>query len=96
MVSLDAEVSDETDSCLVDLLPDPRGNFTEAIESRMTVETILESSRLKDREKEILRDWAGGETQSDIAKRLGLSRERTRQIVAKSLKKCRQNCRNWL
>ena len=95
-VSLDSPIGDEGDVCIGDLVPDetlpaPADDAAKrALQEQM--DAIVET--LGDREQEALRlrfGFAGGEgmTLDEVGHIMGVSRERTRQIVCRALRKLR-------
>ncbi len=102
-VSLDRPVGEEEETSLGDVLPDDDEESPEAeATARLVAEQIREALRsLSDREREVLalrygladgREW----TLSDVGQRLGVTRERARQIETKALRKLRQPSRRSL
>ncbi len=95
--SLDAPIGDEEDSQVMDLLVNensvsPDHEITQAME-RERVEGLLEI--MSDREREVLDlrfGLANGKPQTlaEVADKLGVSRERVRQIEEEALKKLRK------
>jgi RNA polymerase sigma factor (sigma-70 family) len=92
--SLDAPV-DEGERALGDVVPDERAAVAERAEAqllRAEIERLLDT--LPDREQEVMRLRYGlGDTEpltlAEIGERLGISRERVRQLEAQALRKLR-------
>lgn len=96
-LSLDSPVGEEDDSLLGDFIQDSSADGPDDAATRRmlseAVETVLEE--LNDREQEIVRmrfglDGARSRTLEEVGKEFGVTRERIRQIEAKTLSKLRQ------
>jgi RNA polymerase sigma factor (sigma-70 family) len=94
-VSLDAAITDDTDTGLVDLVPDQavdvEGDAVTAVSSR-DIDSVLDC--LNEREARILRlrfgfDRGEVRTLEEVAEHFDLTRERIRQIEARALSKLR-------
>jgi RNA polymerase primary sigma factor len=95
-LSLDAPMSDNEDTSMLDLLPDSTGENPHEATQRQALKEVLESSltHLPDREATVLRLYFGldGEdpkTLEFIGRRFGVSRERVRQIKDRALTRLR-------
>jgi RNA polymerase primary sigma factor len=96
-LSLDSPVGEEDESLLGDFIHDASADGPDDAATRKmlseAVETVLEE--LNDREQEIVRmrfglDGARSKTLEEVGKEFGVTRERIRQIEAKTLAKLRQ------
>jgi len=96
-LSLDSPVGDEADANLGDFIPDPSADRPESAATRAmlveAVEAVLHD--LPEREQEIVRmrfglDGSRIRTLEEVGQELGVTRERIRQIEAKTLNKLRQ------
>jgi RNA polymerase primary sigma factor len=96
-LSLDSPVGEEDESLLGDFIEDASADGPDDAATRKmlseAVETVLEE--LNDREQEIVRmrfglDGARSKTLEEVGKEFGVTRERVRQIEAKTLAKLRQ------
>jgi RNA polymerase primary sigma factor len=96
-LSLDSPVGEEDESLLGDFIQDASADGPDHAATRKmlseAVETVLEE--LNDREQEIVRmrfglDGARSKTLEEVGKEFGVTRERIRQIEAKTLAKLRQ------
>jgi RNA polymerase primary sigma factor len=97
VLSLEMPVGKEGDSVLADYVPDRDTPPVEEIYARHQLSENVQdivAARLASREREILRmrfglDGAGAQTLKQIADKLGLSRERVRQIEKRALRRLR-------
>lgn len=96
-MSIDAPFNEEDDNSLADMLPSADRTLTNAVEKE-SIDSDLKaifSRVLKPREETILRKSFGigcqEEGPEEIGARLGLTRERVRQIREKSIEKIRQS-----
>ncbi len=96
-LSLDSPVGDGADANLGDFIPDPSADRPESAATRAmlveAVEAVLHD--LPEREQEIVRmrfglDGSQIRTLEEVGQELGVTRERIRQIEAKTLNKLRQ------
>lgn len=97
-MSLDAPRSEDSDACLLDFLADATATGTDAValekERSARVEDLL--SELTPRERTVVRlrfGFDGGDTQctlEQVGRKLGVTRERARQIQERSLDKLRR------
>lgn len=102
LASLDAPVQEAESDSLTDLLQDPFAldpvDATIALLLQETVQEIV--SALPEREREVIRLRFGlgddkTHTLDEIGQRFGVTRERIRQIEAKTLEKLGQSTRGW-
>jgi RNA polymerase primary sigma factor len=97
VLSLNSPVGDEQDSELVDFIPDrDTPSMEETFAHRQMRESVQDmmAKRLRPRECEVLRmrfglDGSQGQTLEQVAKVLGVTRERVRQIEARALRRLR-------
>lgn len=96
-ISLDSPVKGTQDMSLMDILQDQsHDGDTEQVLSEATAETFLDTiDVLNDREREVIRLRFGIAVPTrlsleEIAQRMGLTRERVRQIEVRSIKKLRK------
>ncbi len=102
-LSLDREISEEGDTTLLDILSDPTKNQEEAIalkeEEALTKERLRAAFRyLNEKEKIVITGRYLNEpplTLQAIGDRLGITRERVRQIETKALKKLKERLRQY-
>jgi RNA polymerase primary sigma factor len=96
-LSLDMPVGDEGDSHLRDFVQDQDTPPTEDIVARHQLRQVVQEvldARLRPREQEVLRmrfglDGSEGLTLKQVAQKLGITRERVRQIEARALRRLR-------
>jgi RNA polymerase primary sigma factor len=98
VTSLDKPVGSEGGSTFGDLFKDDRGEFEEEVQVSLEQETLHRAiAKLSKREREVLRLRYGLEGADDpksleeIGRRLGLTRERVRQIEAQALERLAVN-----
>lgn len=96
-VSVDAPFSDEDGGSMLDIMADTNAP---AVDNELLVESLREELRkvlgtLKEREKLVIMDFYGIDTQEktleEIGTRYGLTRERVRQIREKAIRKLRNS-----
>ncbi|WP_051928174.1 sigma-70 family RNA polymerase sigma factor [Nitrosococcus oceani] len=95
-ISLDDPLSEDTDDCLVDLLPDERNNpaiLWEIFDKKASIHNQL--SQLPERQQEIIKCRYGLDgyevtTLEEIGQKLGITRERVRQIQQTAIKRLRK------
>lgn len=97
VISINERVNDDGDSELIDFIPsdyDMPETIIEKNTLKIEVTKLLENSKLNEREKDVLNmrfglnnEFGIRMTLEEVAKILGVSRERVRQIEAKALKK---------
>lgn len=96
VASLDRRLGEGEDTSLGDLIPGEDGGL-DAIDqdfNRMALESLFERASITPREREILSlSIAGGMSYRDIGQRLGISRERTRQIKMTALRRLQAKAR---
>ena len=101
-VSVDAPMTDDEDTCLLDLLdsPDAGGIDDGLVTESLVTEIDRALKQLPEREEQVLRMYFGIRTPQlgleDIGRHMGLSRERVRQIKEKGLKVLRDAQRGSL
>jgi RNA polymerase primary sigma factor len=98
VTSLDKPIGAEGDSTFGDLFKDERSDFEEELEVSLEQETLHRAvEKLPDREREVLRLRYGldgaeePKSLEEIGRRLGLTRERVRQIEAVALERLAVN-----
>jgi RNA polymerase primary sigma factor len=98
VTSLDKPLGDDSDASLGDIVATTEHDFEEEIHVGLTEETLRRAvSQLPEREQEILRLRYGMDGADDpksldeIGRRLGLTRERVRQIEAQALRRLAVN-----
>jgi RNA polymerase primary sigma factor len=98
VTSLDKPIGSEGDSTFGDLFKDERGELEEEVEVNLEQETLHRAlEKLPEREREVLRLRYGLDGAEDpksleeIGRRLGLTRERVRQIEAAALERLAVN-----
>jgi RNA polymerase primary sigma factor len=98
VTSLDKPIGAEGDSTFGDLFKDERSDFEEEVEVSLEQETLHRAvEKLPDREREVLRLRYGldgaeePKSLEEIGRRLGLTRERVRQIEAVALERLAVN-----
>jgi len=95
-LSLDAPLPEEPDVVLRDLLPDPRAEaaYEDVLAGSQSAELTALLGALSSREREVLDRRLGltgpEETLQEVGDRLGVTRERVRQVEARALAKLRQ------
>lgn len=87
-VSLDAEVANADNTTWQDMIQDPRDAIT-AADTMMLLRDVLDLADLTEREREVLMDHLQGVKQCDTADRLGITRSRISQLLAKAQAKAR-------
>jgi RNA polymerase primary sigma factor len=99
--SLDAQIPGAEDMALIDTLISPfegPEDFVERISMENAVESVLAQFPERDREILNLRFGLGGHLRSytlqEVGDKMGLTRERVRQVESKLLKKIQSNIRN--
>src|SRR3954466_2394388 len=98
VTSLDKPLGDDSDSSLGDVVATTEHDFEEELHVGLTEETLRRAvSELPDREQDVLRLRYGMDGNDDpksldeIGRRLGLTRERVRQIEAQALRRLAVN-----
>ena len=98
MTSLDKPIGAEGDATFGDLFSDERSDFEEEVEVSLEQETLHRAvEKLPEREREVLRLRYGldgaeePKSLEEIGRRLGLTRERVRQIEAGALERLAVN-----
>lgn len=92
--STDAPLDEDSDTCWIDIYVDQNANSTDAIVEKESNENTVKKSLdiLSEKEQQILKMYFGigfprEYSYEEIAMKLEISRERTRQICAKALKR---------
>ena len=100
-LSLDSPLGEEQDSSLADLLPDLDAEVPADAATRLMLgDAVLEAlDELDDREKEVVRmrfglDDGKPQTLEDVGRHFGITRERVRQIEARTMAKLRHPLRS--
>jgi RNA polymerase primary sigma factor len=100
-LSLDSPLGEEEDSSLADFLADPNADTPADLATRSSLVQAVELAlgELSEREQEIVRMRFGltdgqARTLEDVGKEFGVTRERVRQIEAKTLAKLRHPMRS--
>src|SRR5580765_8542400 len=98
VTSLDKPLGDDSDASLGDVVATTEHDFEEELHVGLTEETLRRAvAQLPDREQEVLRLRYGMDGEDDpksldeIGRRLGLTRERVRQIEAQALRRLAVN-----
>ncbi|MFL6018135.1 MAG: sigma-70 family RNA polymerase sigma factor, partial [Gaiellaceae bacterium] len=98
VTSLDKPLGDDSDSSLGDVVATTEHDFEEELHVGLTEETLRRAvSQLPDREQDVLKLRYGMDGDDDpksldeIGRRLGLTRERVRQIEAQALRRLAVN-----
>lgn len=91
---LDNPISEDGETLMVDLVPDPSGRPTPEREvelARLRTEVEWALLEATPRDRELLLTWAGGEASlEELGRRVGLTRERVRQILSRMLAQLKQ------
>lgn len=96
-VSVDAPFSDDDGGCMLDVMADTNAP---TVDNELLLESLREELRkvlgtLKERERLVIKDFYGIDTQEktleEIGARYGLTRERVRQIREKAIRKLRNS-----
>ncbi len=99
--SLDVAIGEDADTTLVDLIRSPAPEPEEELERVWLADTIRQTlEQLKPRERRILELRFGlndgvYKTLDEVGQKLGVTRERIRQIESKALRRLRQPYVNW-
>lgn len=100
-ISLDVPVGEDEDSQLAEFIEDPHAVMPEDAAFRMLLQAEIRVAMdvLSDREQEVIRFRFGltdgqPKTLEEVGQRFGVTRERIRQIEAKTLSKLRHPHRN--
>lgn len=97
-ISIEAPLSDDNDSSLLDMLPSEENTFSSSRDKSLNVDIFRALKTLTTRESDIVRLFFGIEqdrsyTLEEIAERFDMTKERVRQIKEKAIRRLRHESR---